>query len=87
MTDFEQKLLETLSDISFHLKNISSHTADMNIELEHLNSKDFSGPDISTSDIAKNIADVGLLINNKLEGIGHCVVELDPKPRRMALNK
>jgi len=83
MTEFEQKLLETLSDISGHLKDISSHTADVNIELEHLNEKDFAG-DNYTSDIAKNIADVGLLINNKLEGIGHC---LEPKPRRRALNK
>ncbi len=79
MTDFEQKLLESLSDISFHLKNISSHTADLNIELEHLNSKDFSGPDISTSDIEKNIADMKLELSSKLSDIGCFVSEVAAK--------
>ena len=79
MTDFEQKLLESLSDISFHLKNISSHTADLNIELEHLNSKDFSGPDISTSDIEKNIADMKLELSSKLSDIGCFVSKVAAK--------
>ena len=79
MTDFEQKLLESLSDISFHLKNISSHTADLNIELEHLNSKDFSGPNISTSDIEKNIADMKLELSSKLTDIGCFVSEVAAK--------
>ena len=79
MTDFEQKLLETLSDISFHLKNISSHTADVNIELEHLNSKDFSGPDICTSEIEKNISDMKLELSSKLTDIGCFVSEVAAK--------
>ena len=79
MTDFEQKLLETLSDISFHLKNISSHTADVNIELEHLNSKDFSGPDISTDHIEQNIADMKLELSSKLTDIGCFVSEVAAK--------
>jgi len=84
----ENKLIEVLEDIASELNSINTNTANINIELEQLNSQEFySSSSDYTSDIAKNIADVGLLINNKLEGIGHCVVELEPKPRRRALNK
>ena len=69
----QEELIKVLNEIADELKHISTNTSNINIELEKLNSQDFSGPDISTSDIAKNIADVGLLINNKLEGIGYCL--------------
>ena len=57
MTDFEQKLLETLSDISEHLKDLSIHTADVNIELEHLNEKDFTG------DLSSKLTDIACFVS------------------------
>ena len=58
----QEELIEVLKQIAGELSSIS-------IELENLNSKDFSN---SNSDIAKNIADIGIDVVDQLKGIKRC---------------
>ena len=70
----ENKLIEVLEDIVNELNSINTNTANINIELEQLNSQEFySSNSDYTIDIAKNIADIGLEINHQLKGIGYCL--------------
>ena len=72
----EIQLIKVLEEIASELNNISTNTSNINIELEQLNSKDISGSsDDCTSDIAKNIADIGLELNNQLSSIVYCLDE------------
>ena len=70
----EIQLIKVLEEIASELNNISTNTSNINIELEQLNSKEFYGSsDDCTSDIAKNIADIGLEINHQLKSITYCL--------------
>ena len=70
----ENKLIEVLEDIANELNSINTNTSNINIELEQLNSQEFySSNSDYTSDIAKNIADIGLEINHQLKSITYCL--------------
>ena len=70
----QEELIKVLNEIADELKNISTNTSNINTGLEKLNSQDFyASSDDYTSDIAKNIADIGLEINHQLKGIGYCL--------------
>ena len=76
------ELVEALKDIADSLNSINTNTSNIKTELEKLNSQDFYGSsDDCTSDIAKNIADIGLLIIDQLKGITYC---LDDEGERRA---
>ena len=68
------ELVEVLKQIADELNSINTNTSNINIELENLNSKDFYGSsDDCTSDIAKNIADIGVAVIDQLKGITYCL--------------
>ena len=72
----ENRLIKVLEEIASELNNISTNTSNINTELEQLNSQQFYGPsDDCTSDIAKNIADIGLDISSNLKSIVYCLDE------------
>jgi len=70
----QEELIEVLKQIADELNSINANTSNINTELEKLNSQDFYGSsDDCTSDIAKNIADIGLLVIDQLKGITYCL--------------
>ena len=78
MTNFEAQLLEVLTDISGHLANINKELETISSNTDDIRSINDGGNDCS-SDIAKNIVEIGLDMNQHLSDIGDC---LEPKPRR-----
>lgn len=82
MTNFETQLLEVLTDISGHLANINKELETISSNTDDIRSINDGGNDCS-SDIAKNIVDIGLDMNQHLRDIGDC---LEPKRRRRFLN-
>ena len=78
MTNFEAQLLEVLTDISGHLANINKELETISSNTDYIRSINDGGNDCS-SDIAKNIVEIGLDMNQHLSDIGDC---LEPKPRR-----
>tara|TARA_Y100001938_G_scaffold129617_1_gene184725 strand:- start:368 stop:619 length:252 start_codon:yes stop_codon:yes gene_type:complete len=78
MTNFEAQLLEVLTDISGHLANINKELETISSNTDDIRSINDGGNDCS-SDIAKNIVEIGLDMNQHLRDIGDC---LEPKPRR-----
>ena len=74
MNPFEAQLIEVLTDMSGHLSNITKELEKISIntnDIQFLDRGDSSND--CTSDIAKNIADIGLEINHQLKGIGYCL--------------
>ena len=82
MTVFESQLLEVLTNISGHLANINKELETISSNTDDIRSINDGGNDCS-SDIAKNIVDIGLDMNQYL---GEISDYLEPKPRRKALN-
>ena len=74
----EIRLIKVLEEIAGELNSINTNTSNINIELEQLNSQDFSRDDY-TLDIAKNTADIGLELNKKLTDIAAFLSEVAAK--------
>ncbi len=76
MNPFETQLIEVLTDMSGHLSNITKELEKISIntnEIQFLDKGDISN--YCTSYIAKNIADIGLDLNSKLQDIVYCLDE------------
>ena len=76
MNPFETQLIEVLTDMSGHLSNITKELEKISIntnDIQFLDRGDSSSD--CTSDIAKNIADIGLDLNSKLQDIVYCLDE------------
>ena len=76
MNPFETQLIEVLTDMSGHLSNITKELEKISIntnDIQFLDRGDSSSD--CTSDIAKNIADIGLDLNSELSDIVYCLDE------------
>ena len=80
MNPFETQLIEVLTDVSGHLSNITKELEKISINTNDIQFLDRGDSSDCTSDIAKNIADIGLELNNQLSSIVYCLDEdLDEK--------
>ena len=80
MNPFETQLIEVLTDVSGHLSNITKELEKISINTNDIQFLDRGDSSDCTSDIAKNIADIGLDLNSKLQDIVYCLDEdLDEK--------
>ena len=80
MNPFETQLIEVLTDVSGHLSNITKELEKISIntnDIQFLDRGDSSSD--CTSDIAKNIADIGLDLSSKLTDIACFVSEVAAK--------
>ena len=80
MNPFETQLIEILTDVSGHLSNITKELEKISINTNDIQFLDRGDSSDCTSDIAKNIADIGLDISSNLQSIVYCLDEdLDKK--------
>ena len=75
MNSFETQLIEVLTDMSGHLSNITKELKQISINTDDIQFLDRGDSSDCTSDIAKNIADIGLDLNSKLQDIVYCLDE------------
>ena len=75
MNPFETQLIEVLTDVSGHLSNITKELEIISINTNDIQFLDRGDSSDCTSDIAKNIADIGLDLNSKLQDIVYCLDE------------
>ena len=75
MNPFETQLIEVLTDVSGHLSNITKELEKISINTNDILFLDRGDSSDCTSDIAKNIADIGLDLNSKLQDIVYCLDE------------
>ena len=75
MNPFETQLIEVLTDMSGHLSNITKELEKISINTNDIQFLDRGDSSDCTSDIAKNIADIGLDLNSKLQDIVYCLDE------------
>ena len=75
MNPFETQLIEVLTDMSGHLSNITKELKQISINTDDIQFLDRGDSSDCTSDIAKNIADIGLDLNSKLQDIVYCLDE------------
>jgi len=75
MNPFETQLIEVLTDVSGHLSNITKELEKISINTNDIQFLDRGDSSDCTSDIAKNIADIGLDLNSKLQDIVYCLDE------------
>ena len=75
MNLFETQLIEVLTDVSGHLSNITKELEKISINTNDIQFLDRGDSSDCTSDIAKNIADIGLDLNSKLQDIVYCLDE------------
>ena len=75
MNPFETQLIEVLTDVSGHLSNITKELEKISINTNDIQFLDRGDSSDCTSDIAKNIADIELDLNSKLQDIVYCLDE------------
>ena len=75
MNPFETQLIEVLTDMSGHLSNITKELKQISINTDDIQFLDRGDSSDCTSDIAKNIADIGLDISSHLQSIVYCLDE------------
>ena len=72
---FETQLIQVLTDVSGHLSNITKELEKISINTDDIQFLDRGDSSDCTSDIAKNIADIGLDISSHLQSIVYCLDE------------
>ena len=73
---FETQLIQVLTDVSGHLSNITKELKQISINTDDIQFLDRGeSSNDCTSDIAKNIADIGLDISSNLQSIVYCLDE------------
>ena len=75
MIPFETQLIEVLTDVSGQLSNITKELEKISINTNDIQFLDRGDSSDCTSDIANNIADIGLDLNSKLQDIVYCLDE------------
>jgi len=73
MNPFETQLIEVLTDVSGHLSNITKELEKISINTDDIQFLDRGDSSDCTSDIAKNIADIGIDVVDQLKGITYCL--------------